>query len=98
MLSENEFLKNKGLVKKFLNTETFMAKNGYMMERDVYSLCLTEPQVDEYGNFLSVGSSMGVTYSEPRFVGKFHEGLNRKQRRTSLSRKQYKDSKLLSRY
>jgi hypothetical protein len=92
MLSENDFYENKGLEKKFLKTETFMAKNGYMMEHDVYELSLKEPQTDNYGNFLPVGYVMGTTCSEPKYCGKFHDGLNRKQRRTNLSRKQYKNS------
>jgi len=94
MLSENEFFENKNLEKKFLKTETFMGKNGYMMEHDVYELCLKEPQIDSYGNFLEVGTTIGNTYSEPRYCGKFHKGLNRKQRRANLSRKQYKNSAL----
>lgn len=76
--------------RRFLHTEQFMGKGGFVMEQDIFELILKNPDVDSYGNFIQVGSVMGTVAGEPRHSGNVFKGMNRKQRRTERATKKVK--------
>lgn len=69
---------NVAIQKKFKIVETFMGKNGFLMERDVYDMipttAMSSPNPELY--------SVGTTYGKERPKGQLFKGTNRKARRS----------------
>jgi len=71
------------LIKRLKGRETFMRKDGVMMERDAYyvlpTTAMSYPNPEDY--------AIGIQYGDAKPKGRLFTGKNRKERRAAMSNK-----------
>lgn len=76
--------------KVFRGVEKFMAPSGYMMQRDVYDVLLTEDEVGKDNEIIKAGTKVANSYGKPSPIGKMMGRSNRKSRRVAENAKRKK--------
>jgi len=72
--------------KVFRGVEKFMAPSGYMMQRDVFDVLLTEDEPGKDGEIIKAGTKVANSYGKSIPIGQMTGKSNRKSRRVAMSK------------